>query len=56
VIVVDTSAVLAIAFAEPDADDFLAAIDSAAGCLISAVSFWTIIFLSAASKYGAGSM
>jgi ribonuclease VapC len=38
-IVVDTSAVLAVAFAERDADGFLAAIDSAAGCLISAVSF-----------------
>jgi ribonuclease VapC len=39
VIVVDTSAVLAIAFNEPDADNFLTALDAAAGCLISAVSF-----------------
>ena len=38
-IVVDTSAVLAVAFDEPDANHFLIAIDSAAGCLMSAVSF-----------------
>jgi ribonuclease VapC len=37
--VVDTSAVLAIAFAEPDADVFLLAIDAATRRLISAVSF-----------------
>lgn len=53
--IVDSSAILAILFAEPDAADFARAISTAESCKISAVTFVEVAVVVEAHTQGKGS-